>query len=355
MQVEEPSERNVNRTRRIVNLAEADAQVEGTSGVNNTDVSPSVLTLPAAVLTDQLDRMLQALREVTTGQQSASDETAKLRLFVEHSVGGTLVRQQELLASFGGRLTAAERERDRLQTELRTCFDEQQSRLRTEAELRRELDRLRLENQELRATLDAQKRQRQLAQRSVVDSKRALRPSEERPIQPPADEMAARHLSASEVLATIQSTLKRLLPAVPPNSTPIERWPRESPTHRDHWKHWLVPLIWPTLSDIAQELHPTSPDEAVMVRSELVPVTVVAAQLYLGMLLMRSQKPLPTVDTLCELVLSSLRAMPLAYAPNYVERLSTHAGPLKLAAAVAIDAIHKQIRILIAELTSHRA
>ena len=58
---------------------------------------------------------------------------------------------------------------------------------------------------------------------------------------------------------------------------------------------------------------------------------------------------------LCELVLSSLRAMPLAYAPSYVERLSTHAGPLKLAAAVAMDSIHKQIQALIAELTSHRA
>lgn len=352
VQVEEQSERNVNRTRSSVNLADADAQVDGTSGVNNTDVSPSLVTLPVAVLTDQLDRMRQALREVTTGQNSASDETAKLRLFVEQSVGGTLARQQELLASFGGRLTAAERERDRLQTELRTYFDEQQSRLRTEAELRRELDRLRLENQELRATLDAQKRQ--LAQPSVA-SKGALRPSERRPIQPPADEMAVRHLSASEVLSTIQSTLKRLLPAVPPDSTPIEQWPRESPTDRDHWKHWLVPLIWPALSDIAQELHPTSTDEAVRVRSELVPVTVVAAQLYLGMLLTRSRKSLPTVDILCELVLSSLRAMPLAYAPSYVERLSTHAGPLRLAAAVAIDAIHKQIQTLIAELTSHKA
>ncbi len=191
MQVEEPPERNVNRTRRSVNLTEADAQVNGTSGVNNTDASPSLVTLPIASLTDQLDRMRQALREVTTGQTSASDETAKLRLFVEQSVGGTLARQQELLASFGGRLTAAERERDRLQTELRTYFDDQQSRLRTEVELRRELDRLHLENQELRSMLNAQKRQR--AQPSA-DNKGALRPSERRPIQPPADELAARHL-----------------------------------------------------------------------------------------------------------------------------------------------------------------
>ena len=352
VQVEEPPERNGNWTRRRVNLTEADAQVDGTISVNNTDASPSLVTLPVAVLTDQLDHMRQALREVTTGQKSASDETAKLRLFVEQSVGGTLARQQELLASFGGRLTAAERERDRLQTELRTYFDDQQSRLRTEVELRRELDRLHLENQELRATLDAQKRQRA---QPPVTSKGALRPSERRPIQFPADEMAARQLSASEVLSTIRSTLKRLLPAVPPDSTPIEQWPRESPTDRDHWKHWLVPLIWPALSDIAQELHPTSIDEAVRVRSELVPVTVVAAQLYLGTLLKRSRKPLPTVDMLCELVLSSLRAMPLAYAPSYVERLSTHAGPLKLAAAVAMDAIHKQIQTLIAELTSQKA
>ena len=114
VQVEEPSERNVNRTRRSVNLTEADAQVDGTISVNNTDASPSLVTLPIASLTDQLDHMRQALREVTTGQKSASDETAKLRLFVEQSVGGTLARQQELLASFGGRLTAAERERDRL-------------------------------------------------------------------------------------------------------------------------------------------------------------------------------------------------------------------------------------------------
>jgi hypothetical protein len=146
VQVEEPSERNVNRTRKSVNLTEADAQVDGTISVNNTDASPSLVTLPIAALTDQLDSVRQALREVTTGQKSASDETAKLRLFIEQSVGGTLARQQELLASFGGRLTEVERERDRLQTELRTYFDEQQSRLRTEVELRRELDRLHLEN-----------------------------------------------------------------------------------------------------------------------------------------------------------------------------------------------------------------
>ena len=203
-------------------------------------------------------------------------------------------------------------------------------------ELRRELDRLHLENQELRATLDAQKRQRAAA---ICHQQGALRPSERRPIQFPADELAARQLSAVRCCRRFEHVQAAVAWRFRLTRRRLSNGLRESPTDRDHWKHWLVPLIWPALSDIAQELHPTSIDEAVRVRSELVPVTVVAAQLYLGTLLTRSREPLPTVDMLCELVLSSLRAMPLAYAPSYVERLSTHAGPLKLAAAVAMDAI----------------
>jgi hypothetical protein len=167
------------------------------------------------------------------------------------------------------------------------------------------------------------------------------------------DIRGARGIALTEqVLSTMRGTLMRLLPAVPPDSTPIEQWPRDSPTDRDHWKHWLVPVVWPALSDIVNELHPTSSDEAARVRSELAPVTIIAAQLYLGLLLIR--KPLPTADMLTGLVLSSLRAMPLAYAPSYVEQFTKHAGPLKLAAVIAIDSIHKLIQALIAELTSHK-
>jgi hypothetical protein len=198
------------------------------------------------------------------------------------SVSGTLVRQQELLATCDSRLVSVERERDRLLVELRTYFEQQESRLRAEAELRHERDRLHLENQELRATLDAMKRQ--LAQPSGDAGSRNY-PSERLSVEPRSAELATNHPSAKEVLSTMRGTLMRLLPAVPPDSTPIEQWPRDSPTDRDHWKHWLVPVVWPALSDIVNELHPTSSDEAARVRSELAPVTIVAAQLYLGLLL----------------------------------------------------------------------
>lgn len=348
-QGENPSERNVNQAHGGVNLAEADAQIDSTSRVDGTDAAPSLVTFPFTVLTDQLDGMHQALRDVTTGQQSVSVETARLRQFVEQSVSGTLVRQQELLATFDSQLASVERERDRLLAELRTHFEQQESRLRAEAELRHERDRLHLENQELRATLDAMKRQ--LAQPSGDAGSRNY-PSERLSVEPRSAELATNHPSAKEVLSTMRGTLMRLLPAVPPDSTPIEQWPRDSPTDRDHWKHWLVPVVWPALSDIVNELHPTSSDEAARVRSELAPVTIIAAQLYLGLLLIR--KPLPTADMLTGLVLSSLRAMPLAYAPSYVEQFTKHAGPLKLAAVIAIDSIHKLIQALIAELTSHK-
>ena len=330
-------------------MAEADAQIDSTSRVDGTDAAPSLVTFPFTVLTDQLDGMHQALRDVTTGQQSVSVETARLRQFVEQSVSGTLVRQQELLATCDSRLVSVERERDRLLVELRTYFEQQESRLRAEEELRHERDRLHLENQELRATLDAMKRQ--LAQPSGDAGSRNY-PSERLSVEPRSAELATNHPSAKEVLSTMRGTLMRLLPAVPPDSTPIEQWPRDSPTDRDHWKHWLVPVVWPALSDIVNELHPTSSDEAARVRSELAPVTIIAAQLYLGLLLIR--KPLPTADMLTGLVLSSLRAMPLAYAPSYVEQFTKHAGPLKLAAVIAIDSIHKLIQALIAELTSHK-
>lgn len=330
-QGENPSERNVNQAHGDVNLAEADARVDSTSRVNGNDAAPSLVTFPFTVLTDQLDGLQQALGDV------------------KQSVSGTIVRQQELLATCDSRLVSVERERDRLLAELRTHFEQQESRLRAEEELRHERDRLHLENQELRATLDAMKRQ--LAQPSS-DAGRRNYPSERLSIEPRSAELAANHPSAKEALSTMRGTLMRLLPAVPPDSTPIEQWPRDSPTDRDHWKHWLVPVVWPALSDIVNELHPTSPDEAARVRSELTPVTIVAAQLYLGLLLMR--KPLPTADMLTGLVLSSLRAMPLAYAPSYVEQFTKHAGPLKLAAVIAIDSIHKLIQALIAELTSHK-
>jgi hypothetical protein len=330
-QGENRSERNVNQAHGGVNLAEADARVDSTSRVNGNDAAPSLVTFPFTVLTDQLDGLQQALGDV------------------KQSVSGTLVRQQELLATCDSRLASVERERDRLLVELRTYFEQQESRLRAEEELRHERDRLHLENQELRATLDAMKRQ--LAQPSGDAGSRNY-PSERLSVEPRSAELAANHPSAKEVLSTMRGTLMRLLPAVPPDSTPIEQWPRDSPTDRDHWKHWLVPVVWPALSDIVNELHPTSPDEAARVRSELTPVTIVAAQLYLGLLLMR--KPLPTADMLTGLVLSSLRAMPLAYAPSYVEQYTKHAGPLKLAAVIAIDSIHKLIQALIAELTSHK-
>ena len=330
-------------------MAEADARVDSTSRVNGNDAAPSLVTFPFTVLTDQLDGLQQALRNVTVGQQVVGAETARLRQFVEQSVSGTLVRQQELLATFDSQLASVERERDRLLAELRTHFEQQESRLRAEAELRHERDRLHLENQKLRATLDAMKRQ--LAQPSGDAGSRNY-PSERLSVEPRSAELATNHPSAKEVLSTMRGTLMRLLPAVPPDSTPIEQWPRDSPTDRDHWKHWLVPVVWPALSDIVNELHPTSSDEAARVRSELAPVTIIAAQLYLGLLLIR--KPLPTADMLTGLVLSSLRAMPLAYAPSYVEQFTKHAGPLKLAAVIAIDSIHKLIQALIAELTSHK-
>lgn len=147
----------------------------------------------------------------------------------------------------------------------------------------------------------------------------------------------------------------RLLPATLPDAPPMEEWPLESPTERDYWKHWLVPVIWPALSEMTKELPLTSPEQAAMAASEMMPIAVVAAQLYLGTLLQRSQPALPSVTKLSESVISSLRKMPLVYPPNYVEQLSKQPGPLKLATAIALEAIHKRLQSLIAELSSRKA
>lgn len=147
-----------------------------------------------------------------------------------------------------------------------------------------------------------------------------------------------------DTLALLKQTLQRLLPTTLPNAAPVDEWPTEPVQSRGYWKHWLVPVIAPTLSTVMQRLYPSTSEEASTLTSSLLPVAVIAAQLYLAVLLQKPQPPLPTVNELCGWVASSLRALPMIYPSDYVESLLQQKEPVKIAVAISIATIRQRVQ-----------
>lgn len=147
-----------------------------------------------------------------------------------------------------------------------------------------------------------------------------------------------------DTLGLLKQTLQRLLPTTLPNAAPVDEWPTEPVQSRGYWKHWLVPVIAPTLSTVMQRLYPSTSEEASTLTSSLLPVAVIAAQLYLAVLLQKPQPPLPTVNELCGWVASSLRALPMFYPSDYVESLLQQKEQVKIAVAISIATIRQRIQ-----------
>jgi hypothetical protein len=292
---------------------------------------------------EQLHRDLNEAHEHNRQQQSqltlCAEQEARLRseLAMAHEHNHqqqhqlTLVAEQEALLR---NELAEAHEHNRQQQSQLTLVAEQEALLRNE--LTAELKAKECELQEVRSQLTAKEGDKPTSVNLDISttSARFLLDAEKEALQQFED--------MTQWCAGIRDSVHRLLPLVSHRAGHVSTWSQSNMASKSYWKHPLVPALGAELAPIARRCVDGCGLSVSKSVNQMLPFAVLAAQVYLSVILSNDRGQRPSDETTLAIVLASIEQAPEFYPPTLLGFAREEPLTVQLATLAAIKLIEQR-------------
>ena len=292
---------------------------------------------------EQLHRDLNEAHEQLRQQQSQ----LTLRAEQEARLRSELAEAQEQLRQQQSQLTLRAEQEARLRSELAAAHEhnhQQQHQLTLRAEqeallrneLTAELKAKECELQEVRSQLTATEGDKPTSVNLDISttSARFLLDAEKEALQKFED--------MTQWCAGIRDSVHRLLPWVSHRAGHVSTWSQSDMASRSYWKHPLVPALGAELAPIARRCVEGCGFSVSKSVNQMLPFAVLAAQVYLSVILSNDRGQRPSDETTLAVVLASIEQAPEFYPPTLLGFAREEPLTVQLATLAAIKLIEQR-------------
>ncbi len=302
----------------------------------------SLLTLRAeqeARLRSELAEAQEQLRQQQSLLTLRAEQEARLRSELAeaqeqlHQQQSQLTLRAEQEALLRNELAAAHEHNHQQQHQL-TLRAEQEALLRNE--LTAELKAKECELQEVRSQLTATEGDKPTSVNLDISttSARFLLDAEKEALQKFED--------MTQWCAGIRDSVHRLLPWVSHRAGHVSTWSQSDMASRSYWKHPLVPALGAELAPIARRCVDGCGLSVSKSVNQMLPFAVLAAQVYLSVILSNDRGQRPSDETTLAVVLASIEQAPEFYPPTLLGFAREEPLTVQLATLAAIKLIEQR-------------